>query len=75
MIADVVGLRYYLRENNMEDQKIKIEEFNEYLKELEVYDDEKLNRIMKICLNSLFIMYQEGYEMPRKTLLELQKNL
>ena len=50
MIADVVGLRYYLRENNMEDQKIKIEEFNEYLKELEVYDDEKLNRIMKICL-------------------------
>ena len=75
MIADVVGLRYYLRENNMEDQKIKIEEFNEYLKEHEVYDYEKLNRIMKICLNSLFIMYQEGYEMPRKTLLELQKNL
>ena len=74
MIVDVANLNYYQRENNL--QEIKINEFQEFLEHIqETHSDEQLDVILKICINSLLIMYERGYDMPYKTLLELKKHL
>jgi len=74
VIADVANLNYYQRENRL--QEIKIDEFREFLEHIqEKHSDEQLDVILKICINSLWIMYERGYDMPYKTLLELKNHL
>ena len=58
------------------EEKLNIEEFREFLEGIgESYDDEQLNMILKTCINSLWIMYEQGYDMPKKALIELKKHL
>tara|TARA_Y100000590_G_C15742779_1_gene1020889 strand:+ start:6487 stop:6666 length:180 start_codon:yes stop_codon:yes gene_type:complete len=58
------------------EEKLNIEEFREFLESIrESYDDEQLDTILKTCINSLWIMYEQGYDMPKKALIELKKYL
>ena len=58
------------------DENIKIEEFKEFLEITKhMYDDDQLNKFLKTCVNSLWIMYEQGYDMPKKTLIELKNYL
>ena len=58
------------------EENIKIEEFREFLESIKYsYSDEQLDTVLKTCINALFIMYEQGYDMPKKALLELKKHL
>tara|TARA_Y100000361_G_C11000458_1_gene259001 strand:+ start:293 stop:472 length:180 start_codon:yes stop_codon:yes gene_type:complete len=58
------------------DENIKIEEFKKFLTEtLKTYDDEKLYMFLKTCVNCLWIMHEQGYDLPKKALVELKKHL
>ena len=58
------------------EEKLNIQEFREFLEIVrESYDDEQLDTILKTCINSLWIMYEQGYDMPKKALIELKKYL
>ena len=58
------------------EEKLNIQEFREFLESIrESYDDEQLDTILKTCINSLWIMYEQGYDMPKKALIELKKHL
>ena len=58
------------------EEKLNIQEFREFLESIrESYDDEQLDTILKTCINSLWIMYEQGYDMPKKALIELKKYL
>jgi|TARA_R100000479_G_scaffold105707_1_gene52939 hypothetical protein len=58
------------------DENLKIEEFREFLEITKgMYGDEQLDKFLKTCVNSLWIMYEQGYDMPKKALLELKKHL
>ncbi|QDP51807.1 MAG: hypothetical protein GOVbin212_26 [Prokaryotic dsDNA virus sp.] len=58
------------------EEKLNIQEFREFLEIVrESYDDEQLDTILKTCINSLWIMYEQGYDMPKKALIELKKHL
>ena len=57
-------------------EELKIEDFREFLESIEEsYDDEQLNTILKTCINSLWIMYEQGYDMPKKALIELKTHI
>ena len=57
-------------------EELKIEDFREFLSSIEdSYDDEQLNTILKTCINSLWIMYEQGYDMPKKALIELKTHI
>ena len=57
-------------------EELKIEDFREFLESIEKsYDDEQLNTILKTCINSLWIMYEKGYDMPKKALIELKTHI
>ena len=57
-------------------EELKIEDFREFLESIEKsYDDEQLNTILKTCINSLWIMYEQGYDMPKKALIELKTHI
>tara|TARA_R100001594_G_scaffold77470_1_gene112078 strand:+ start:604 stop:786 length:183 start_codon:yes stop_codon:yes gene_type:complete len=60
----------------MEDE-IDIEEFKVFLEITDdMYSDEQLNKFLKTCVNSLFIMHeQQGRNMAKKTLIELKNYL
>ena len=58
------------------EENLNIEEFREFLESIrESYNDEQLDTILKTCINSLWIMYEQGYDMPKKALIELKKHL
>ena len=58
------------------EENLKIEEFREFLEITKgLYGDVQLDRFLKTCVNSLWIMYEQGYDMPKKTLIELKKHL
>ena len=59
------------------ESKLSIEEFRDFIDHIsESYDDEQLNIILKTCINSLWIMYeQQGRDMAEKTLVELKNYL
>ena len=59
------------------ESKLNIEEFRDFIDHIsESYDDEQLNIILKTCINSLWIMYeQQGRDMAEKTLVELKNYL
>ena len=58
------------------EEKLNIQEFREFLEIVrESYDDEQLDTILKTCINSLWIMYEQGYDLPAKTLIEIKKHL
>jgi len=58
------------------DENLKIEEFREFLEITKnMYGDEQLDKFLKTCVNSLWIMYEQGYDMPKKALIELKKHL
>tara|TARA_R100001443_G_scaffold110774_1_gene122933 strand:- start:358 stop:537 length:180 start_codon:yes stop_codon:yes gene_type:complete len=58
------------------EENIKIEEFKEFLETIkESYDDDQLDSVLKTCINALFIMYEQGYDMPKKALIELKNYL
>jgi hypothetical protein len=57
-------------------ENLNIDDFKDYLESIEKsYDDDDLNIILKTCVNTLFIMYERGYDLPKKALLEIQKNI
>ena len=42
------------------ESKLNIEEFRDFIDHIsESYDDEQLNIILKTCINSLWIMYEQ----------------
>ena len=58
------------------EENLNIEDFKSFLAEIEdQYDDEQLSMVLKTCINSLWIMYEQGYEMPKKALVELKTHL
>jgi len=59
------------------EPKLNIDEFRDFIDHIEeVYNDEQLNIILKTCINSLWIMYeQQGRDMAQKTLVELKNYL
>ena len=58
------------------EEKLNIEEFRDFLEGIrESYEDQQLDTILKTCINSLWIMYEQGYDMPKKALIELKKYL
>tara|TARA_R100001463_G_scaffold43789_1_gene91259 strand:+ start:210 stop:389 length:180 start_codon:yes stop_codon:yes gene_type:complete len=58
------------------EENIKIEEFKEFLETIkESYNDDELDSVLKTCINALFIMYEQGYDMPKKALIELKNYL
>ena len=58
------------------DENLKIEDFREFLESIrESHGDEQLDKFLKICVNSLWIMYEQGYDMPKKALVELKTHL
>ena len=58
------------------EENLKIEEFREFLESIKYsYEDEQLDTVLKTCINALFIVYEQGYDMPKKALLELKKHL
>ena len=58
------------------EENIKIEEFREFLEITKnMYGDKQLDAVLKTCINALFIMYEQGYDMPKKALIELKKHL
>ncbi len=58
------------------EENLKIEEFKEFLEITKgLYGDEQLDKFLKTCVNSLWIMYEQGYDMPKKALIELKKHL
>ena len=61
----------------MEDinEEIDIKEFREYVDSLKSYEDEQLNIVIKVCINALWIMYEQGYDMPKKALIELKTHI
>tara|TARA_R100000664_G_C2686062_1_gene92048 strand:- start:261 stop:437 length:177 start_codon:yes stop_codon:yes gene_type:complete len=57
-------------------ENLKIEEFKEFLESIDNdYEDAQLNTILRTCINSLWIMYEQGYDLPKKTLIELKNHL
>mgnify|MGYP003112305297 CR=1 FL=1 len=57
-------------------ENLKIEDFKKYLLELEEsYDDKNLNLILKTCINTIWIMYEQGYDLPKRALLEIEKHI
>lgn len=57
-------------------ENLKIEEFKEFLESIDNdYEDAQLNAILRTCINSLWIMYEQGYDLPKKTLIELKNHL
>tara|TARA_Y100000004_G_scaffold158616_1_gene185013 strand:- start:1598 stop:1777 length:180 start_codon:yes stop_codon:yes gene_type:complete len=58
------------------EENLNIEEFREFLDRIkETYDDEQLDSVLKTCINALYIMYNQGYDMPKKALIELKNYL
>tara|TARA_R100001163_G_C5064972_1_gene202752 strand:+ start:139 stop:321 length:183 start_codon:yes stop_codon:yes gene_type:complete len=59
------------------EPKLNIDEFRDFIDHIEeVYNDEQLNIILKTCINSLWIMYeQQSRDMAQKTLVELKNYL
>ena len=56
-------------------EELNIQDFRDFVEELKCYDDEQLNVIIKTCINSLWIMYEQGYDMPKKALIELKTHI
>ena len=58
------------------EETLNIEDFKEFVQHIKAtYKDEQLDMILKISINALWIMFEQGHDMPRKTLIELQKQL
>tara|TARA_R100000781_G_scaffold90102_1_gene55593 strand:- start:15981 stop:16154 length:174 start_codon:yes stop_codon:yes gene_type:complete len=56
--------------------ELKIEDFREFLEMTDrMHEDEELNIFLKTCINSLWIMHEQGNRMATKTLLELKNYL
>ena len=58
-------------------EELNIDDFKEFLEITDnMYSDEQLNKFLKTCVNSLFIMHeQQGRNMAKKTLIELKNYL
>ena len=55
--------------------ELNIEDFKEFLDTLKAYEDAQLDMAIKICINALWIMHNQGNRMATKTLEEVQKHL
>ena len=59
----------------MEDN-LNIEDFREFLEVTKrMHEDEQLDMFLKTCINSLWIMHDQGNQMATKTLIELKNYL
>ena len=56
---------------------INIEDFRDLVDGIKQQypDDEDLYTIMRTCIQTLWIMHEQGYDLPTKALMEIKKYL
>ena len=61
----------------MDNTKNIIEKFREYVESVKHFDGEegKHYAVIRLLANSVLIMHDQGYDLPTKTLAELEKHL
>ena len=65
-----------INKNEITTGSLNIEDFKTFLDEIEEnYNDPRLDLFLKTCVNSLWIMHEQGYDMPKKALVELKNYL
>ena len=65
-----------INKENLSTEGLDIDDFREFLESIEQdYNDPRLDMFLKTCINSLWIMYENGYDMPKKALIELKRYL